>query len=280
MSSSRLTTIVEQLWLPALLVFWWWVASADSQSVYFPPLRDILVTLWQDLTAGPLPGYIAVSLLNMFVGLLIAVVVGVGAGLLIGQNERLRSASGPTLSFLRAIPPAAIVPIVILAMGVGSAPKITIIGLGCVWPVLLNTVDGVRGISPAIWDTVRAFRIRGLLATVRVALPAASPQIMAGIRIALSVALVLMVISEFFAADSGLGFYIANSSQSFALKKAWAGTLLVGAIGYVLSSAFLAFERWLLAWYLQTSLNETAAPTDGLVGLLRIPGLKRKEQQA
>lgn len=271
---GSLVRLASGLWLPVGLAIWWWIGSEGSTSVYFPPLREILRTLWADLTAGPLAGDVGISLWNLFLGLAIAVIAGIGLGLLIGMNDRLRVASGPALSFLRAVPPAAIVPIVIAAMGVGAMPKIVIIAFGCIWPVLLNTIDGVRGLRPAIRDTVRAFRIPRRLVLLRVALPAALPQIMAGCRIALSVALALMVLSEFFAADSGLGFYVANSSQSFAIKQAWAGTLLIGILGYLFSAAFSLLERHLLGWYFQTSLKETAGP--GRVRFPRLAGLARK----
>ena len=149
------------------------------------------------------------------------------------------------------MPPASIVPIVIIALGVGAAPKVFIIALGCFWPILLNTIDGVRGTSAAVRDTARAYRIPRLLGIWRVSLPAALPQIMAGIRVALAVALVLMVISEFFGADSGIGFYISDGANRFATRQTWAGTILVGTLGYVLSALFLVVERRLLGWYFQ-----------------------------
>jgi len=248
---DRGLSLLRQIWLPALLVVAWWVLSAGSKSFYFPPLSEILGALWHDLVDGPLAYYLAVSLANLAMGLAIAIVLGVGFGLLIGEVGVLRDVTSPTLNFFRAVPPAAIVPIVIIALGVGAAPKVFIIALGCFWPILLNTIDGVRGTAPAVRETARAYRIPSHLVIFRVALPAAMPQIMAGIRVALAVALVLMVISEFFGADSGVGFYITEASTRFATKQAWAGTILVGILGYVLSAAFLVFERRVLAWYFQ-----------------------------
>jgi ABC-type nitrate/sulfonate/bicarbonate transport system permease component len=250
---DRALGVLRQAWLPALLVAAWWLMSTGSKSFYFPPLSEILAALWHDLVAGPLPYYLAVSLGNLAMGLAIAIVLGVAFGLLIGELDTLRDVASPTLNFFRAVPPAAIVPIVIIALGVGAAPKVFIIALGCFWPILLNTIDGVRGTSAAVRETARAYRIPARLVVFRVALPAAMPQIMAGIRVALAVALVLMVISEFFGADAGVGFYITEASTRFATKQAWAGTILVGLLGYALSAAFLVVERNVLAWYFQDS---------------------------
>lgn len=243
--------LVRATWLAVLLLALWWFVSSGSASFYFPPLQDILSALWRDLFWGLLGPYLLISLGNLAVGLAIAIVIGVAFGLVIGRAEKIRTIVSPTLNFLRAVPPASIVPIIIIALGVGSAPKIFVIALGCFWPILLNTIDGVRGTSPALIETARAYRIPASLAIFRVALPAALPQIMAGIRVALAVGLVLMVISEFFGADAGVGFYITDASTRFAIRETWAGTLLVGIMGYVLSFGFLLIERRLLRWYFQ-----------------------------
>lgn len=245
--------VLRQAWLPALAVaFLWWISS-DSKSFYFPPLSEIVSTLWQDLTNGPLAGYIVLSICNLAAGLAIAIVLGVAVGLIIGEFDGLRDAVMPTLNFLRAVPPPAIVPIIIIALGVGAAPKIFIIVFACLWPILLNTIDGVRSTPAAVRETARAYRVPGHLVVFRVALPAALPQIMAGIRVALAVGLVLMVISEFFGADAGIGYYISDASTRFATRQAWAGTILVGVLGYLLSAAFLIIERRMLGWYFQST---------------------------
>jgi ABC-type nitrate/sulfonate/bicarbonate transport system permease component len=246
-----LAAALRQAWLPAVLVAAWWYASSGSASFYFPPLSEILAAFWTDVTDGPLLRYTAISLGNVAVGLVFAAGAGVALGLVIGQSPVLRTAMSPTLNFLRAIPPASIVPIIIVALGVGSAPKIFIIALGCFWPILLNTIDGVRAIPASVRDTASAYRIPRHLQIRRIALPGAMPQIMAGFRIALAVGLVLMVIGEFFGADAGIGFYITDASTRFSMRQAWAGTIYVGALGYLLSAAFLLVERRVLAWYFQ-----------------------------
>jgi len=246
-----LVEAVRSLWLPLCLLVLWLVVSSGSTSIYFPPLADIGATLVHEVFRGDLGRNLLLSLYNLAIGLVIATALGVAFGLIIGRAENVRRVVSPTLNFLRAVPPASIVPIIIIALGVGAAPKIFVIALGCFWPILLNTIDGVRGTSPALIETARAYRIPLPLFVFRVSLPAALPQIMAGIRVALAVGLVLMVISEFFGADAGIGFYITDASTRFAVQETWAGTLLVGVMGYVLSSLFLQIERRLLHWYFQ-----------------------------
>lgn len=250
-SGSPMMTLFLLWWLPIAMVAAWWLASAGSTSFFFPPLSSILDVILRDFSNGILLSHLAASLRNMAMGLAIAAVVGIGLGLVIGENGRLRVVTGPTLNFIRAIPPAAIVPIVIVALGTDAAPKVFIIVFACVWPILLNTIDGVRGMNPQLMETAKAFRIPFGLRVRRILFMAALPQIMAGLRIALSVSLVLMVISEFVGASEGLGFYIREKKESFAMAEAWGGTILTGILGYLLSAVFLRFERWALAWYFQ-----------------------------
>lgn len=254
--------LAKSIWLPASLVLLWLFVSNGSTSVYFPPLEQIGATLAREVIHGELGYHLMLSLYNLAIGLGYAIVLGVVMGLVVGRTETFRRIISPTLNFLRAVPPASIVPIIIIAFGVGPAPKIFVIALGCFWPILLNTIDGVRGTSPALIETARAYRIPLYLFVFRVALPAALPQIMAGIRVALAVGLVLMVISEFFGADSGIGFYITDASTRFAIQETWAGTLLVGIMGYVLSTLFLKLERRLLYWYFQEENDASAEQTN------------------
>jgi len=238
-------------WLPVLLIALWWLVSTQSSSFFFPPLSKILEVALRDFGNGTLWKHLGSSLGNMAMGLTIATLLGVSLGLIIGESKWLRETTGPFLNFVRAIPPAAIVPLVIVAMGTGPAPKVFIIAFACVWPILLNAIDGVRGMNPQLMETARAFGIPFWLRTRKILLMAALPQIMAGIRIALSVALVLMVISEFVGASSGLGFYIREKKESFAMAEAWAGTLLTGLLGYLLTVLFIWIETRMLKWHLQ-----------------------------
>jgi ABC-type nitrate/sulfonate/bicarbonate transport system permease component len=138
------------------------------------------------------------------------------------------------------------VPIVILVAGIGDLMKVLVIVSGCVWPVLLNTVEGVRGIDEVLLDTCRSYRIPPMR---RLVLRAASPQIVTGARQALSIGIILMVISEMFAASSGLGFTVVQFQRGFAIPEMWSGVLLLGLLGVLLSLAFRVVESRVLGWY-------------------------------
>jgi len=236
-------------WLVVVAFAAWWFLSAGSTNVFVPPLSRILEVLWRDLMNGVILGHIGYTLTNLALGLSIALVVGILGGILIGERAVVRETSEPIIHFIRSIPQAALVPLVIGAFGIGMGPKVMTIALACVWPILLNTIDGVRAVDATARSMSRVYRIPKTLYFRRVVLSSALPQILAGVRVSLAIGVTVMVVAELFGADRGLGYYILNSSATFKIAESWGGALLVGVIGYLLNLAFLAFESVTLRWY-------------------------------
>jgi ABC-type nitrate/sulfonate/bicarbonate transport system permease component len=236
--------------LPVLLILLWWYASVAGQN-YYLPTPGVIASTFGDTWFGPrmvddaLP-----SVARLLTGFTLAGLLGVGLGVLIGSSPKLRAFTEPVLEFLRAIPPPVLVPLLILLAGIDSTMKVLVIISGCIWPVLLNTVEGVRAVDPVLADTCRAYGIRGSARLRTLVLRSASPQIMAGLRQALSIAIILMVISEMFASSSGLGFTIVQFQRGFAIPEMWTGIVLLGLLGFGLSVLFGLVERRVLAWYL------------------------------
>ena len=150
---------------------------------------------------------------------------------------------------MRAIPPPVLVPIFMLFLGIGDTMKIIVIAFGCMWPILLNTVEGVRAVDSVLSETARTYGITGAARLRHLVLPGASPQMFAGLRQALSVAIILMVISELFGASKGLGAAVVQAQRSFAITDMWAGMLLLGLLGFLLAMLFRIVENRQLAWY-------------------------------
>lgn len=245
--------IIKQLFLifalPAVLVAIWWFASAGSKSFYFPPLDTIIDKFGPTWFAGRMQSDVVPSLIRLAIGYLAAAALGVAIGVPVGASRRLRNFLEPPLEFLRAIPPPVLVPIFMLFAGIGSAMKVLVIISGSIWPVLLNTVEGVRGLDDVLDTTAQAYRITGLVRLTRFVLLGASPHIFAGLRQSLSIAIILMVISEMFAASNGLGFAIVQFQRGFAIPEMWSGIILLGLIGFVLSLILRLVEARVLAWY-------------------------------
>ncbi|WP_448072238.1 ABC transporter permease [Georgenia yuyongxinii] len=246
---SALRRVLLVLALPVILLALWWATSADSESFFFPPLAEIVATFPGTWLEGRLTAEVLPSLLRLVAGYLLALVLGVAAGTAIGLSPRLRALTEPTLEFFRAIPPPVMIPIIMLFLGIFTSMKIFVIATGALWPILLNTIEGVRGIDDVLRDTSAVYRLRPATKLRTLVLRGASPQIATGARQALSIAIILMVISEMFAASNGLGFTIVQFQRSFAIPEMWTGIILLGLLGVLLSVIFRAVERPVLAWY-------------------------------
>ena len=236
----------------------WWLASSDSNSFYFPPLSEILTTFADTWLFERTGSDVVPSLARLLAGFALAVVVGVAGGLLLGMAPAARRTTGPIVEFLRAIPPPALIPAAIVVLGVGDVMKVMIIATACVWPILLNAIDGVAGIETTLLDTARSYCIRPLDRLRYVILPAALPQIFAGMRTSLSIAIIVMVVSELVASTNGVGFFILESQSSFAIPEMWSGILLLGILGYALNLGFTGVERRVLGWHREARASALA----------------------
>jgi ABC-type nitrate/sulfonate/bicarbonate transport system permease component len=244
----RAATLALELLVVVVAFVLWGLLSADSDDVYFPPLTEILDRFAANWVFERLGSDLVPSLLRVLEGFLLSALIGIGAGIALGGSRRLRSAFGPLLDFLRNLPPPALVPFALLVFGIGESEKVFLIVLGCVWPILLATVDGVAGIDPLTRDTARVYGIGGIGGLRYVVLPAAAPRIAAGMRTSLSLAVILMVVSEMVASTEGIGFFIVEAQRSFAIADMWSGILMLGLIGYALNLGFELLERRVLRW--------------------------------
>ena len=245
----RHLAIALEITVPILLLVLWGVYSASGDTFYFPPLTDILQKFQELWLFDRVGSDVWPSLQRLFLGYAIACIVAVAIGIPLGLNPLLRRATSPIVEFLRAIPPPALLPFTIVAIGVDSSAKVALIAFVCIWPILLNTMDGVSGIEPTMSETARVYHIPTSDDLLHVQLRAASPQIFAGMRTALPLAIILMVISEMVASTDGLGYFVLQAQRTFALADMWSGILLLGLLGYLLNLVFTLIERRVLAWH-------------------------------
>ncbi|NIJ12311.1 ABC-type nitrate/sulfonate/bicarbonate transport system permease component [Saccharomonospora amisosensis] len=248
-SRRRWALIALEAGVPLAVLAGWWIWSASAGSFYFPPLADILATFADTWLFDRFATDVLPSLRRLAAGFLIAVVIGITVGTLLGLSATARRVAGPIVEFGRAVPPPALLPFGMLVLGVGDTMKIFIIAVVCLWPVLLNTIDGVRGVDPTMLDTARVYGIRGGERLRSIVLPAALPQVFAGMRTSLSLALILMVISEMVASTAGIGYFVLESQRSFAIPEMWSGIVLLGVLGYLLNAALAVVERRVLSWH-------------------------------
>jgi sulfonate transport system permease protein len=237
-----------EVWLPIALFAIWWIASNDSKSLYFPSLQSILEAFGHTWLSTGLTQHVLPSLGNLAVGLVLAAVIGVSAGLLFGLVRPLGEALSPILEFLRAVPGVALLPLGLLLLGIGPSMKISLIAYAAVWPILLTTVDGVRGIDATVQDVARSYRVPLRLRLTSVVLPGAAPQIMTGMRTSLSIGITVIVFSEMAGSTEGIGYAVLQAQRSFAIAEMWSGMLALGIIGYLLNVAFRGLENRVLRW--------------------------------
>jgi sulfonate transport system permease protein len=245
---SRAGTVGLELAVPLVVVATWWRLSAGSQSLFFPPLSSIARSFQSQWLFSHFWSDAVPSLANFLGAFVCASVVGVVVGVVIGLSPLLSYAVAPILEFLRAVPGVALLPAAILMFGIGSEMKIILIAWGMVWPILLNTADGVRAIDPVVNDFSRSYQLRRIDHLRTVVLPAASPQIFAGMRTALSIGITVIVFSELYGANSGIGYQLLKAQRSFLISDMWAAMIFLGVIGYGLNLIFVRIENIALGW--------------------------------
>jgi sulfonate transport system permease protein len=246
---TRLRNIGLELWLPLVLVTAWWAWTAQAGEAFYPPVPDIAERFRQLWLFDRLGSDVLPSLLNMAAGFAIAAVAGIAGGVALARLRAVREALRPVVFFLNSVPPIALIPIAIVLLGFGSATRVVVIAFSALFATLIATMDGVRSLDPVLDEVSRVYRLRRRERLFAVMLPAAGPQIFAGLRVSLQVALIVMISSEMIASTEGIGFLTIQAQQSFAITDMWAGMLLLGVLGVLLNLAFVAVERRVLGWY-------------------------------
>ncbi len=245
MSGRRLPGVLV---LAAALGIWEALARARP-SFLVPPASAVFERAGQVWPTREFLATVAASLERLAAGYTIGAAAGIAVGILMGASPAARRSLEPLAEFLRALPPIAIVPVAVVVLGLGNGMRIAVIAFGVCFPVLVNAWEGVRTVSPEARDTAAMLHVRGRELLYRFFLPAALPSIVAGLRVALSIGLVMLVISEFVGSPDGLGHYIRFQQSQFNVPELYGGILFLGLLGYVLNTLFLVAERRLLAWH-------------------------------
>jgi ABC-type nitrate/sulfonate/bicarbonate transport system permease component len=241
------TALGVLVFIAALAVWELWARAEGSFLV--PTASEVAGRAWDVWPTSEFLSEVGISMKRLAAGFAIAAAIGIGIGLLIGTSRAARRTLEPFLEFTRAIPAIAIVPAAIIILGLGDASRIAVIAFGLCFPILVNTAEGVRGIPPEVRDTATMLHVGRVERLFRIYFPAALPSIMAGLRIAVSIGLVLVVLSEFVGEANGLGNWILVQQSLFNVPELYAGVLFLGLLGYVLNRLFLVVERRVLAWH-------------------------------
>ena len=182
------------------------------------------------------------------VGYAIASILGVAIGVAMATSETMYGLLEPLVEILRPVPKSALVPVLFLFLGIGKTTMITVVVLAALFPVLISTFQGVRGLDPVLLETARTFQVSRMRTIFSIILPASLPMILAGMRVALGLGLVLVILAEMLAGEDGIGFRILDLQRAFQIRDMFAWIFVLVALGGGLMMLFDFVERTLVPW--------------------------------
>ncbi|MDI6105824.1 ABC transporter permease [Actinoplanes sp. NEAU-A12] len=245
-TGAVLTRIVA---IAALAVIWEVFPRLELVNpVFLPPLTEVLAA-WKDLlVSGELGNHTSASLARSAAGFGLAIAAAVPLGLLIGWYTPVANLLNPLLEVFRNTAALAILPVFVLILGLGETSKVAIIFYGCTWPILLNTVSGVRTVDPLLIKSARSLGLGPVRLFQKVVLPAAVPTIFTGIRLAGSASILILIAAEMVGAKAGLGYLINYAQYNFAVPDMYAGIITISAIGLLVNQLLVVTERRFSTW--------------------------------
>lgn len=247
---------VNLAWLAASLLVavlavagWQWIANHGYVSKVFLPGPDrAWAALMRDYASGKLFAEVGETMLRMGLGWLVASVFGIALGAVIGISPLARTWIAPSLELIRPLPASAIAPVAIVFLGMTDNMILLLIAFGSIWPMLLTTIHGFSNVHPRLDEVARVLKLNRFERIYKIALPAAMPDILGGLRLGLTIALILAVVGEMITVQGGLGSRILLAARAFRAPDIFAGVIMLGLIGLVTNVALTALERRLLRW--------------------------------
>lgn len=263
MSRRRALTGVALRWSIFLAAVGLWqlvttTVTPEDYVPYFPPPSTIARTLHETWFSGPAShGFLTPTAIDHLLPSLgrllgawaLAAAISIPVGVALGRSKRAIEYVEPLIHFARSIPATTLIPVFIVLFKFSTTMRVSVIFFGVIWPILLNTIDGARKVEPAQLDIARVFKLSRPVRLLLIVVPAAAPRIFAGLRISLSLSIILMVTSELVGATDGIGFFLSSAKKGFQLPEMWSAIVLLGILGYLLNTALLSIERRVLGWH-------------------------------
>lgn len=251
--------VALRLLVPVAILLVWWALSRSATSGYFvpSPLESLRAVGTMFLSSDPGRLFLGEATFTHFVpsvaralaGLGLAIIVGVGIGVVLGVFPTVHALFQPLVHLGRSLPSPALLGVFFLLFGIGDSPKVFLIAFSVVWPILFNTIDGVMSVGEVRSQAAAVYRIPTRLVLTHIVLPGASPKIFAGIRTAMSMSLIIMIISELQKSDNGLGYLLVSTQRDFDYPGFFAVLIVLAVLGVVMNFIFLQIERRVLSWH-------------------------------
>jgi ABC-type nitrate/sulfonate/bicarbonate transport system permease component len=239
-----------------LLIIWEIVSRLEWVPTWFLPVPSmVLKTLYGMAVSGEVFYHAAISIGRALSGYTIAAVVGIGLGLLIAWSRIVEDFFDPLIELIRPLSTFALIPIFFLWFGIGNTSKIMIIFKSCFFPIVLNTIAGIKGVDKKLIMAAKALGAEGRQLWIRVLIPSALPMIITGMRISTAIAMMALVGVEMITSDSGLGFLVIDAQRTFDTERVFAGIIVLSILGFTSDWLARRIQARLLSWHSETSLG-------------------------
>ncbi len=248
--SSVLSKVFSLVWSPLAILSSWQLLSGSGilDPLFFPPPLELLESAGEMIRSGELTRHLAATLSRMIQGFAYGTSVGVLCGVAMGAFPTIRHALDPLISALWASPKLTLLPMLIIIVGIGDAPKIILISLGCFILVALHTLDGMRAVNPAYLSLARNYGASSFAVWRKVYLPAISPAVFTAARLALGRALTLTVSVELVNSAEGIGYLVFTAWQGFNMDRLYIAIVITAGMGMFFHASLRLLEKRLIVW--------------------------------
>jgi NitT/TauT family transport system permease protein len=241
--------VKKSLFIVIFLIAWQLLPTENIVNPQFvPPLSDVVVALAGMIASGELLTNFLASFQRVFFGFGLALAVGIPLGLFMGRYKLFEELVDPLLQLFRNVSSLAIYPVFILILGLGDLSKVAVLFMAAIWPILLNTIAGVKNVDPLLIKSARSMGLSDFAIFKNVVIPSAIPMIASGIRLSASIAIVVLVAAEMIGANSGLGFLIINAQYDFMVPKMYAAIVTLMVIGFIVNYGLVWMETKATSW--------------------------------
>ncbi|MFP3040479.1 ABC transporter permease [Treponema primitia] len=245
-----LLTIGKRLFVILLVVVAWETAPRLGlvDRTFLPPLSIILAEFLKMIKSGALIKHVSISLFRSFTGFVIAIIIGIPLGLIVGWYKTAREVLSLPIDVLRNTSPLAMLPVFILFLGIGETSKLTIVAFACLWPTLLNTISGIKNVDPLLIMLARSMGLNNAQMFRKIIVPAAIPSICTGLRLSAASSVLVIISAEMIGAKSGLGYLIINAQYSFLLPRMYVGIITTMILGVLINYLIVGLENKFTSW--------------------------------
>lgn len=238
------------------LLLWEIIGRSGWIDIYFlPPVSSVLKSLWTMIESGEIFPHIAASLFRGLTGYVFATLIGVTLGIAIAYSRVVEYIADPLIELIRPISTFALVPLMFVWFGVGNGSNIVLIAKACFFPIVLNTIAGIKGVDTKLIQAARSLGAEGLQLWTHVLIPSALPMIVTGLRVSTAIALLAIVGVEMIAGSSGIGFLVVDAQRVFDTERMFAAIVVISLIGFYIDRLVKHLQQRLMGWHVETTLS-------------------------